>query len=205
MRLSHTFIPAGSARRRTDPLTQPDDITVLDGRLFTGFQNGIGARGEASTDGNLYSIVVEFTFSGRPIRKWDVKGARAEGSSIRAPQIVPQRAKGSLRTGPRDSGVRGVSMPEGSYASHARTSADRGTCGRAVPQPMSTRWVMGCEIGELSQRAEAGAAADHHRHGGAELIPLARQAGVSSSRQNLTGARRWSRLLIHLTARTPSA
>ncbi len=74
MRLRHTFLPAGSATPRTDPLTQPDDITVLDGRLFTGFQNGVGAQGEASTDGNLYSTVVEFTFSGRRIRQWDVKG-----------------------------------------------------------------------------------------------------------------------------------
>jgi len=73
-RLTHTFRPTRSATPRTEPLTQPDDITMLDGRLFTGFQNGVGSQGEASKDGNLDSTVVEFTFSGHVVRTWDVRG-----------------------------------------------------------------------------------------------------------------------------------
>jgi len=73
-KLRHTFRPAGSARRRTEPLSQPDDITVLGGYLFTGFQNGVGPQGQASTDGNRNSTVVEFTAGGRVIRQWDIRG-----------------------------------------------------------------------------------------------------------------------------------
>jgi hypothetical protein len=46
-KLRHTFVPAGSARRRSEPLTQPDDITVLGRDLFAGFQNGVGPQGQA--------------------------------------------------------------------------------------------------------------------------------------------------------------
>jgi hypothetical protein len=73
-KLHHTFIPAGSAKRHREPLTQPDDITVLGRDLFTGFQNGIGPQGQASTDGNLDSTIVEFTPAGRVVRQWDIKG-----------------------------------------------------------------------------------------------------------------------------------
>ena len=73
-KLSHTFVPAGSAARRSEPLTQPDDITMLGRDLFTGFQNGIGPQGQPSTDGNTDSTIVEFTTTGRVIRQWDIKG-----------------------------------------------------------------------------------------------------------------------------------
>jgi hypothetical protein len=70
----HTFVPAGSTRRRSEPLTQPDDITVLGRDLFAGFQNGVGPQGQPSTDGNRDSTVVEFTPAGRVIRQWDLRG-----------------------------------------------------------------------------------------------------------------------------------
>ena len=73
-KLRHTFVPAGSTKRRSEPLTQPDDITVLGRDLFTGFQNGVGPQGQPSTDGNAYSTIVEFTTTGRVIRQWDIKG-----------------------------------------------------------------------------------------------------------------------------------
>jgi hypothetical protein len=73
-KLRHTFVPAGSARRRSEPLTQPDDITVLGRDLFTGFQNGVGPQGQPSTDGNRDSTIVEFTTAGRVIRQWDIRG-----------------------------------------------------------------------------------------------------------------------------------
>jgi hypothetical protein len=74
MKLRHTFIPAGSAKRRSEPLAFPDDITVLGHRIYTAFQNGVGPQGQASADGNTDSTVVEFTARGRVIRQWDIQG-----------------------------------------------------------------------------------------------------------------------------------
>jgi len=74
MKLRHTFVPAGSTKRRSEPLADPDDITVFGRHLFTAFQNGVGPQGQASTDGNTDSTVVEFTAGGRAVRQWDIKG-----------------------------------------------------------------------------------------------------------------------------------
>jgi hypothetical protein len=74
MRLRHSFIPAGSARRRSEALADPDDITVLGHHLYTAFQNGVGPQGEPSADGNTASTVVEFTAAGQVIRQWDIRG-----------------------------------------------------------------------------------------------------------------------------------
>jgi hypothetical protein len=73
-KLHHTFVPAGTNKRESEPLSQPDDITHIGSEVFTGFQNGIGPQGQASTDGNLDSTIVEFTTAGRVIRQWDIKG-----------------------------------------------------------------------------------------------------------------------------------
>ena len=73
MKLRHTFIPAGSAKPRSEPLADPDDITVLGRHLYTAFQNGVGPQGQASTDGNTDSTVVEFTAAGQVIRQWNIK------------------------------------------------------------------------------------------------------------------------------------
>jgi hypothetical protein len=72
--LHHTFVPAGSSTRHTEPLADPDDITVLGHHLYTAFQNGVGPQGQPSTDGNRFSTVVEFTGGGKVIRQWDLKG-----------------------------------------------------------------------------------------------------------------------------------
>ena len=74
MKLHHSFVPAGSSKAMSEPLTDPDDITVLGHHIFTAFQNGVGPQGEASSDGNTDSTVVEFTASGKVIRKWNIKG-----------------------------------------------------------------------------------------------------------------------------------
>ena len=63
--LHHWYTKAGSRKRYCEALTKPDDITMLGGDLFTGFQNGVGPQGQASTDGNRDSTIVEFTPSGR--------------------------------------------------------------------------------------------------------------------------------------------
>ncbi len=72
--LHHWYTKAGSRKQHREALTQPDDITMIDGNLFTAFQNGIGPQGQASTDGNRDSTVVEFTTNGTVVNQWDVRG-----------------------------------------------------------------------------------------------------------------------------------
>ncbi len=74
MSLHHSYQAAGSPVWHSEPLTQPDDITRVGGDLFTGFQNGVGPQGQASTDGNRDSTIVEFTQGGRVVNQWDVRG-----------------------------------------------------------------------------------------------------------------------------------
>jgi hypothetical protein len=73
-RLHHWYTWAGSRKQHREPLTQPDDITFIGGYLFTGFQNGVGPQGQASTDGNRDSTIVEFTPNGKVVRQWDIRG-----------------------------------------------------------------------------------------------------------------------------------
>jgi hypothetical protein len=72
--LQHTFTPAGSTTPQTETLSKPDDIARLRDKLFVGFQNGVGPQGQASTDGNLDSTVVELGLNGHVIAQWDVAG-----------------------------------------------------------------------------------------------------------------------------------
>jgi hypothetical protein len=74
MSLHHHYRKAGSDKWYSEPLTQPDDITRIGGDLFTAFQNGIGPQGQASTDGDRDSTIVEYTLSGVPVNQWDVVG-----------------------------------------------------------------------------------------------------------------------------------
>jgi len=71
--LTHTYTTA-SGKSATEHLTKPDDITVLRGILYVAFQNGVGAQGEPSTDGNLDSTVVAFTSWGKKVGQWDLRG-----------------------------------------------------------------------------------------------------------------------------------
>jgi hypothetical protein len=74
MKLHHTYIPAGGTTPKTEPLTGPDDLTSIATNVFTAFQNGVGAQGEPSSDGNTDSTVVEFGLGGQKIHQWDIKG-----------------------------------------------------------------------------------------------------------------------------------
>ena len=49
---------------------------MIGGKLFVGFQNGVGPQGQASTDGNRDGAVVEFTPNGTVIHQWDIRGQR---------------------------------------------------------------------------------------------------------------------------------
>jgi hypothetical protein len=64
IKLHHSFTPPGGGRK-TEPLTQPDDITAIGLDLFSAFQNGVGSQGDPSSDGNTDSTVVEFSLSGQ--------------------------------------------------------------------------------------------------------------------------------------------
>ena len=72
--LHHRYTRAGSRQPHRESLTQPDDITMTGGNLFTGFQNGVGPQGQASTDGNRDSTIVEFAPNGAVIHQWDIRG-----------------------------------------------------------------------------------------------------------------------------------
>jgi hypothetical protein len=72
--LHHTYSSTGSTATHSETLSDPDDISRWGNDLFVGFQNGVGPQGQASTDGNLDSTVVELTLSGDVIAQWDVRG-----------------------------------------------------------------------------------------------------------------------------------
>ena len=74
MKLHHKYIPSGGTTPKTEPLTGPDDLTSIGTNVFTAFQNGVGAQGEPSTDGNTDSTVVEFGLGGNEIHQWDLHG-----------------------------------------------------------------------------------------------------------------------------------
>ncbi len=155
MKLRHSFIPSGSTSWQTEPLTKPDDITILGGYLFTAFQNGVGPQGEPSTDGNTESTVVEFTTSGHVIRQWDlhgkVDGLTADPGRNVVIATVNEDANSSIytinpyaRPGhqvrhyqynkplPHFGGTDAISI----YRGHVLVSASApGTTGAAAPQP----------------------------------------------------------------------
>jgi hypothetical protein len=72
--LHHTYTSSGSTASHSETLRDPDDISRSGNDLFVGFQNGVGPQGQASTDGNLDSTVVELTLSGAVVAQWDVRG-----------------------------------------------------------------------------------------------------------------------------------
>jgi len=72
MNLHHHYTVSGT--RKTEPLSDPDDLTNFGPFLFVAFQNGVGSQGEPSADGNTNSTIVAFTPSGRVLRQWDIKG-----------------------------------------------------------------------------------------------------------------------------------
>jgi hypothetical protein len=72
--LQHSFVPSGSTTSMTEPLSAPDDITAFGRYLFVSFQNGVGAQGEPSSDGNTATTIVGFTADGTVIGQWDLVG-----------------------------------------------------------------------------------------------------------------------------------
>ena len=68
--LSHVNSKTG----KKEALTKPDDLTQVNGNLYTAFQNGVGPQGQPATDGNKNSTIVEFTPGGSVVAQWEVAG-----------------------------------------------------------------------------------------------------------------------------------
>ncbi|MBV9466671.1 MAG: hypothetical protein JO206_01445 [Solirubrobacterales bacterium] len=63
------------AKSSGNTLTSPDDIALLGGDIFVGWQNGVGTKGEANpTTGQTQSEVVEYSPKGKLVRHWSLKG-----------------------------------------------------------------------------------------------------------------------------------
>ncbi|MDB5084238.1 MAG: putative cell wall binding protein [Bacilli bacterium] len=80
--------------------TGPDDITALNSHLFVPYQNGVGAKGEASKSGATQSTIVEYDNSGNQINSWDitgkVDGIAADPSNNRILATVNEDANSSM-------------------------------------------------------------------------------------------------------------
>jgi hypothetical protein len=83
-------------------MTQPDDITWLDGTVYTVWQNGVGPSGQPSSTGATASAVVGFSASGNRVATWRVKGhadgLTADSASHRLIVTVNEDGNSSLFT-----------------------------------------------------------------------------------------------------------
>jgi hypothetical protein len=68
-KLSVRVFASGSAT-----MTQPDDITWLDGRVYAVWQNGVGPSGQPSPTGGTTSTVTGYDTSGHQVAAWSVTG-----------------------------------------------------------------------------------------------------------------------------------
>ena len=100
--LKHSYQPNGKGAAKTEHFTQPDDIVSLGGKLYVGFQNGVGSQGEVSPSGNLDSTLVEFTPTGSVVKQWDVTGKidgmGADSATGQVIATVNEDSKSSLYT-----------------------------------------------------------------------------------------------------------
>jgi hypothetical protein len=135
-----------------EKLTQPDDITYLDGHIFVAFQNRVGPQGEASESGNTASTVVELSRNGDAVAQWDLTGhcdgLAADPQTGQVLATVNEDANSSLatidpHTGevahyayseplPSDGGTDAISISHGMILISASAP---GTTGAPAPQP----------------------------------------------------------------------
>jgi len=150
--LHHHYTKAGSNKWYSEPLTQPDDITRIGNDLFTTFQNGVGPQGQASSDGNRDSTIVEYTLSGVPVNQWDLvgkcDGLTADPYNGLVVATINEDAHSSMYTInpstnqvvhyafykplPSDGGTDAISFYKGLMLVSASAP---GTTGKAAPQP----------------------------------------------------------------------
>ena len=135
-----------------EPVSDPDDITFLEGGIFVGFQNGVGPQGQASYSGNLDSTVVKFSLAGVAIGQWDVvgkcDGLTADPATGQVIATVNEDAHSSIyllspatasvvhyrynQPLPSKGGTDAISIHHGMVLISASAP---GTTGRAAPQP----------------------------------------------------------------------
>ena len=72
--LHHSFIPVGSAVRRSESLSHPDDISSSVTTSSSASRTASGRRVRPSPDGNQDSTIVEMNLAGRSVGQWDVVG-----------------------------------------------------------------------------------------------------------------------------------
>jgi hypothetical protein len=86
----------------TATMTQPDDITWLDGTVYVVWQNGVGPSGQPSSTGATDSTVVGYSPSGHRIARWRVAGhtdgLAADAASHRLIVTVNEDGNSSLFT-----------------------------------------------------------------------------------------------------------
>ena len=74
----------------------------LGGKLYAGFQNGVGSQGEVAPSGNLDSTLVEFTSAGSVVKQWDlpgkIDGMGADPATGQVIATVNEDSKSSLYT-----------------------------------------------------------------------------------------------------------
>jgi hypothetical protein len=58
----------------TASMSNPDDLTILDGKIYVGYQNGVGSKGEASSTGVTSSTIVAYDKNGKVVGSWAIKG-----------------------------------------------------------------------------------------------------------------------------------
>lgn len=136
----------------TEPLTNPDDITLMGGDIFNAFQNGVGSTGTASPSGNTDSTIVELSPHGSLLHQWDVTGKvdglTADPSRARLIATVNEDGNSSIYTVdpstnrvvhytyseplPHNGGTDAISIYEGRVVISASAP---GTTGPPAPQP----------------------------------------------------------------------
>jgi hypothetical protein len=86
----------------TATMSQPDDITWLDGTVYVVWQNGVGPMGEPSPTGAIASSVVGYSVSGHRVGTWKVAGhadgLAADAASHRLIVTVNEDGNSSLFT-----------------------------------------------------------------------------------------------------------
>lgn len=67
-------IKASVFSQGTSTMSNPDDITMLNGNIYVTYQNGIGPKGQASSGGATNSNIVEYDKNGHVVAQWNVAG-----------------------------------------------------------------------------------------------------------------------------------
>jgi hypothetical protein len=98
-----TITTFASAPSTTPATSGPDDITVLDGHVYVGWQNGVGTKGEPNPKtGQATSTVAEYSRTGKLLASWSlagkVDGLGADPAAHTVIATVNEDGKSSLYT-----------------------------------------------------------------------------------------------------------